>query len=130
MPLPPYGACNLGSLNIARFVLRPFREDAALDLPRLADMAALATRFLDNVIDVSHFPLAAQAAEARATRRLGLGISGLGDALVMLGLRYDSAEALHASGIRNSHLLAIAPAGTISLLAGNISSGIEPIFRG
>jgi ribonucleoside-diphosphate reductase alpha chain len=181
IPLPPYGACDLGSLNLAAFVTSPFNADASLDLKALADSAAWAVRFLDNVIDVSRYPLPAQAATARHTRRIGLGITGLADALVLLGLRYDSEaarmlatdavrtirdaayrasvelarekgtfpgfvrEAFLASGfarrlpdelrdaiarygIRNSHLLAIAPAGTISLLANNISSGIEPIF--
>jgi ribonucleoside-diphosphate reductase alpha chain len=181
IPLPAYGACDLGSLNLAAFVLSPFGTDARLDLQALAAAAELAVRFLDNVIDVSRYPLPAQAAQARLTRRIGLGITGLADALVLLGLRYDSEEAraqaaqvmhtlrdtayrasidlarekgpfpaldrdaflasgfatrlpadirdaIAAHGIRNSHLLAIAPAGTISLLANNCSSGIEPIF--
>jgi len=182
VPLPSYGACNLGSLNLPLFVRRPFAPAAAVDLGALAEAAALAVRFLDDVIDVSGFPLPAQAEEARATRRIGLGITGLADALIMLGRRYDSAEAralasevvrtlAHAAyrasialakergsfpalriaehlrgefvrdlprdilaalsddGIRNSHLVALAPAGTISLLADNVSSGIEPVFR-
>ncbi|KVW95635.1 adenosylcobalamin-dependent ribonucleoside-diphosphate reductase [Thiobacillus denitrificans] len=181
IPLPPYGACDLGSLNLAAFVAAPFTAGAHLDLDALADSAQLAVRFLDNVIDVSRYPLPAQAEQARRTRRVGLGITGLADALVLLGLNYDSEAArtlatramqtirdaaYHASialarekgtfpdldceaflasgfarrlpanirdaiathGIRNSHLLAIAPAGTISLLANNCSSGIEPIF--
>jgi ribonucleoside-diphosphate reductase alpha chain len=181
IPLPPYGACDLGSLNLAAFVASPFTAEAHLDLDALADSAQLALRFLDNVIDVSRYPLPAQAEQARRTRRIGLGITGLGDALVLLGLRYDSEaartlaaramhtvrdaayhasialtrekgafpaldrkaflasgfasrlpdtirEAIAAHGIRNSHLLAIAPAGTISLLANNCSSGIEPVF--
>lgn len=181
IPLPPYGACDLGSLNLAAFVASPFAADARLDLDALADSAQLAVRFLDNVIDVSRYPLPAQAEQARHTRRIGLGITGLADALVLLGLRYDSEaaralaaramqtirdaayrasielarekgafpgldrgtflssgfcarlpkeirDAIAAHGIRNSHLLAIAPAGTISLLANNLSSGIEPIF--
>ena len=183
IPLPPYGACDLGSLNLTAFVTSPYTADARLDLDALAAAAALAVRFLDNVIDVSRYPLPAQAAQARHTRRIGLGITGLADALVLLGLRYDSEAArtlaahamqavrnaayrasialarekggfprfkrepflasgfvkrlpadiradIAASGIRNSHLLAIAPAGTISLLANNCSSGIEPIFAG
>jgi ribonucleoside-diphosphate reductase alpha chain len=182
LPLPPYGACNLGSLVLPRFVRDPFTPRAAFDFDALATTAALAVRFLDDVIDISHFPLPEQAAEARATRRLGLGVTGLADALLMLGKRYDSEEARQAAaaimrtiahaayrasidlarergpfpaldadrfllspfvaalpehlqllirsdGIRNGHLLAVAPAGTISLLAGNVSSGIEPIFR-
>ncbi len=181
IPLPPFGACDLGSLNLTAFVVSPFAADARLDLAALADAAALAVRFLDNVIDVSRYPLPAQAAQARATRRIGLGLTGLADALVLLGLDYDSdaaralaatamqtlrdaayrasiglarekgaffafdadaflasgfanrlptdiRDAIAAHGIRNSHLLAIAPAGTISLLANNCSSGIEPIF--
>jgi ribonucleoside-diphosphate reductase alpha chain len=181
IPLPPYGACDLGSLNLTAFVASPFAADARLDLDALADSARLAVRFLDDVVDVSRYPLPAQAEQAHRTRRLGLGITGLADALVMLGLDYDSAaartlathtmqtlrdaayrasielarekgafpafsreafldsgfaarlpddirDAIAAHGIRNSHLLAIAPAGTISLLANNLSSGIEPIF--
>src|SRR5512143_2552524 len=181
IPLPPYGACDLGSLNLTAFVVAPFAADARLDLAALADAARLAVRFLDNVIDVSRYPLPAQAREARFKRRIGLGITGLADTLVLLGLRYDSEaarqwaaqamqavrdaayrasvelarekgafpafvrdaflasgfairlpddirDAIAAHGIRNSHLLAIAPAGTISLLANNLSSGIEPIF--
>jgi ribonucleoside-diphosphate reductase alpha chain len=181
-PLPPYGACNLGSLNLTAFVRRPYAAEAALDLAALAEATALAVRFLDDVIDASRFPLPEQDEAARATRRVGLGLTGLADALVMLGLDYagaagralatdaartvahaayrtsiaiarekgpfpafdrerylqapfvrglpaDLQEAIAAHGTRNSHLLAIAPAGSISLLAGNVSSGIEPIFR-
>ena len=181
IPLPPYGACDLGSLNLAAFVASPFATDACLDLDALGAAATLAVRFLDNVIDVSRYPLPAQAEQARRTRRIGLGITGLADALVLLGLRYDSEaaraqaaramqtirdaayrasidlarekgpfsefaaqpflasgfcsrlpggirDAIARHGIRNSHVLAIAPAGTISLLANNCSSGIEPIF--
>jgi ribonucleoside-diphosphate reductase alpha chain len=181
IPLPPYGACDLGSINLAACVISPFAADARLDLDALADTAQRAVRFLDNVVDVSRYPLPAQADQARKTRRIGLGITGLADALVLLGLRYDSVDAralaahamqtlrdaayrasiglarekgpfpdfdraaflasgfasrlpadirdaIAAHGIRNSHLLAIAPAGTISLLANNLSSGIEPIF--
>ena len=181
VPLPAYGACDLGSINLAMAVSAPFSAAAAVDYERLEHLSAVAVRFLDNVIDVSRFPLEKQAAQARRTRRIGLGITGLGDALAMLGLRYDSAtarrvaadimrrirdsayyasiqlaaekgsfpafdaarycespfvrrlpgelrKALRRYGIRNSHILSIAPAGTISLLAGNISSGVEPIF--
>ncbi len=181
IPLPPYGACDLGSLNLAAFVISPYAADARLDLDALADSARMAVRFLDNVIDVSRYPLPAQAEQARRTRRIGLGITGLADALVLLGLGYDSdaaralaadamrtlrdaayrasielagekgafpafdsgaflasgfagrlpqdiRDAIATHGIRNSHLLAIAPAGTISLLANNLSSGIEPVF--
>jgi ribonucleoside-diphosphate reductase alpha chain len=181
IPLPPYGACNLGSINLTAFVHRPYSASAALDYDAIEAHAATATRFLDDVIEVSAFPLRAQADQARGTRRIGLGITGLGDALIMLGRDYDSdagreaaAEVLrvicHSAyrtsaqlarekgafpffdreafldshfldslpqdirdeiarhGIRNSHLTAIAPAGTISLLANNVSSGIEPVF--
>jgi ribonucleoside-diphosphate reductase alpha chain len=181
-PLPPYGACHLGSLNLPAFVCAPFTRAARLDHDALRDAARLAVRFLDDVIEISRFPLFRQRVEALAKRRLGLGITGLADALAMLGLRYDSLPARDAAagvmrtvrdaayeasvelarergpferyqeaqhlerpfirrlpqaiqagirrqGIRNSHLLAVAPAGTISLLAGNVSTGIEPIFR-
>jgi len=181
VPLPPYGACNLGSINLTRLISDPFSPHARLDFTRLAAIASTAVRLLDNVIDVSHFPLPQQQIAVRTARRIGLGITGLADALFMLGLRYGDGAALalasdtmrticHAAyresialarekgrfpafdgerflagpfirglpddirtgilrhGIRNSHLLAIAPTGTISLLAGNISSGIEPIF--
>jgi ribonucleoside-diphosphate reductase alpha chain len=181
IPLPPWGACDLGSLNLTRFVVEPFSPTARLDLDGLGATAAVATRMLDNVYDVSGFPLAAQAETARASRRVGLGVTGLADALAMLSLRYDSEAArelaadamrrikeaayetsiaiarekgafplfdrerylaapfvaalpaqlragIARDGIRNSHLTAIAPAGTISLLAGNVSSGLEPIF--
>lgn len=181
VPLPPYGACCLGSINLTRLVRSPFSPTARLDTDRLAAIAATAARLLDNVISASRFPLPAQEHAARETRRIGLGITGLADAFLMLGLRYgsDASLALAAdimrtirdaayrasiataaergsfpafarepylaapfiaalpadirdgiarSGIRNSHLLAIAPTGTISLLAGNVSSGIEPIF--
>jgi ribonucleoside-diphosphate reductase alpha chain len=181
VPLPPYGACDLGSINLAAAVSSPFTDAAAIDHEYLQRLSGIAVRFLDNVIDVSRFPLEKQAAQARRTRRVGLGITGLGDALAMLGLQYDSEvarklaadvmrsirdsayrasielaaekgpfpafdaarygeapfvkrlpgdlrEALAKHGIRNSHLLSIAPAGTISLLAGNLSSGIEPIY--
>jgi ribonucleoside-diphosphate reductase alpha chain len=183
IPLPPYGACNLGSINLTAFVTRPYSPSAALDFGAIGEHAAVATRFLDNVIEVSAFPLKAQADQARGTRRIGLGVTGLGDALIMLGEDYDSEagretaarvmrhichtayrtsvqlarekgafpffdreafldghflaslpkdirEAIAAHGIRNSHLTAIAPAGTISLLANNVSSGIEPVFAG
>lgn len=181
IPLPSWGACNLGALNLTAFVRESFDETALLDLDALADAAGVATRMLDAVIDLSRFPLPVQAEQARGSRRIGLGITGLADALVMLGLRYDSSAArdqaaaamrtvCHAAyrssvalavekgpfpylvrdaylaapfvrrlpediragiasgGIRNSHLTAIAPTGTISLLANNLSSGIEPVF--
>ena len=181
VPLPPYGACDLGSVNLTRFVRAPFTPEARLDREALAATVATAVRLLDNVIDASRFPLPKQAESAQGTRRIGLGMTGLADTLVMLGLRYgsdaslafaadtmrlichaayrasvaiaqekgsfpyfdkakylqgrfvrslpdDIQDAIAAHGIRNSHLLAIAPTGTISLLAGNVSSGLEPIF--
>jgi ribonucleoside-diphosphate reductase alpha chain len=181
-PLPAYGACNLGSINLAAFVRDPFDAAAALDLEAIAATVHTAVRFLDNVIDISRFPLPQQRAQAQRARRIGLGMTGLADALAMLGLRYDSEAARQVAasamqtireaayrasiglaaergsfptyvadaylerpfiralpeeirrgirdrGIRNSHLTALAPAGSISLLAGNVSSGIEPIFQ-
>jgi len=181
IPLPPYGACDLGSLNLVRFVRAPFAADAHLDFEALRRVTAVAVRLLNDVIDASRFPLAAQREQAQGTRRIGLGITGLADALIMLGLIYGSREAqdlartvmrevCHAAyrtsialarekgrfsffererylesafvrtlpediqtgiaehGLRNSHLLAIAPAGSISMLANNVSSGLEPVF--
>lgn len=181
-PLPPYGACNLGSINLAQFVRAPFEASAALDLQEIGRVTATAVRFLDNVIDLSRFPLPEQRAQAQRSRRIGIGMTGLADALAMLGVRYDGAQArrvaalamqtirdaayrastalaaergpcpayradaylerpfiralpddiragIRRHGVRNSHLTAIAPAGSISLLAGNVSSGIEPIFQ-
>ncbi|WP_299027935.1 adenosylcobalamin-dependent ribonucleoside-diphosphate reductase [uncultured Sulfitobacter sp.] len=180
-PLPPYGACLLGSINMARLVTTPFEETAALDIEALNALVATSVRMMDNVVDVSKFPLEAQQLEAKNKRRIGLGVTGLADALLMLGLRYGSDEAarqtedwLHAiaraaylasvdlakekgafplfdadeylasgtmramdedvrdairtHGIRNALLTSIAPTGTISLYAGNVSSGIEPVF--
>ncbi len=180
-PLPAYGACLLGSMNLTRFITEPFSAQATIDLARLEDRVRTAVRFLDNIVDVSNYPLKAQAHEARSKRRIGLGITGLADALIMCGLRYGSAEALTRAaawmatiqetaylasadlagekgqfplydadkflrrpnvqalspqtrqlvarqGVRNGCLTSIAPTGTISLLAGNVSSGIEPVF--
>ena len=178
--LPAYGACLLGSINLARLVTGPFQPGAELDLDQLSSLTRTAVRMLDNVIDVSRFPLKAQATEARAKRRIGLGVTGLADALVFCGVPYggDRAveltgqwlarikrEAYRASaelaaekgvfplydpailerpnlleldpetrdliarhGLRNGCLTSIAPTGTTSLLAGNVSSGIEPVF--
>ncbi|MGB2196579.1 MAG: adenosylcobalamin-dependent ribonucleoside-diphosphate reductase [Planktomarina sp.] len=180
-PLPPYGACLLGSINMARLVSDPFGEQAALDEAVLSDLVATAVRMMDNVVDASRFPLEAQQREAEAKRRIGLGVTGLADALLMVGLRYGSVEAaaqaeawmhqiarsaylasvelakekgafplfdaegylasgameqmdadvrdaIAENGIRNALLTSIAPTGTISLYAGNVSSGIEPVF--
>jgi ribonucleoside-diphosphate reductase alpha chain len=181
VPLPAYGACDLGSINLVPFVVEPFADGARLDLDGIAELVPTAVRMLDNVIDVSRYPIDAQREQALANRRIGLGFTGLADALAMLGLRYDSTAAraeagrvmrtirdaayrasialarekapfpnfdaarfldapgpaglpgdLHAAvaqyGIRNSHLTAIAPTGTISLLAENVSSGVEPAY--
>ena len=181
IPLPAYGACNLGSINLTRFVDDPFTPHARLDYERIQDTVQHATRFLDNVIDYSEFPLTQQAEQAYGSRRIGLGITGLADSLIMLGLHYahesaqdeaasimetvchtayrssiklaqekgafpffdkdsylqghfvqtlpqDIRDGIQQQGIRNSHLTAIAPTGTISLLANNVSSGIEPVF--
>lgn len=180
-PLPPYGACLLGSINLARLVEAPFTDAARLDMAALDELTRTAVRMMDNVVDASRFPLPQQAAEAQAKRRIGLGVTGLADALVMLGLRYgapgavaqtrewmhaiaraaylasadlarekgpfplfqaepflasgfmaqmdeDVRDAVAAHGIRNALLTSIAPTGTISLYAGNVSSGIEPVF--
>jgi ribonucleoside-diphosphate reductase alpha chain len=180
-PLPPYGACLLGSINLAKLIDRPFTDEARLDEDELARLTRVAVRFLDNVIDISRFPLPAQEAEAKAKRRIGLGVTGLADALIFSRVRYGSAESLKlierwlkivrdeayrtsaalalekgafplfdrdaylarpniealpddiraaiaAHGIRNGLLTSIAPTGTISLFADNVSSGIEPVF--
>lgn len=180
-PLPPYGACLLGSINLARLVKKPFEAEAELDLALLDTLVQRAVRMMDNTIDVSRFPLEQQQHEAQAKRRIGLGITGLADALIMVGARYGSAAsirlietwmkrlqrvayltsvelakekgafplfdkeaylagesireldedvrvAIAQHGIRNALLTSIAPTGTISLFADNISSGLEPVF--
>lgn len=180
-PLPPYGACLLGSINLARLVRDPFSAAAELDLAALSDLTRTAVRMLDSVIEVSRFPLEAQRAEAFAKRRIGLGVTGLADALLMCRTRYGSSDsvalteawlrclrdtayrasvdlarekgafplfdrdaymagetvatlpedirdAIAEHGIRNALLTSIAPTGTISLVAENVSSGIEPVF--
>ncbi|SDE20748.1 ribonucleoside-diphosphate reductase alpha chain [Rhodospira trueperi] len=180
-PLPPYGTCLLGSINLARLVSDPFTDAARLDIETLEDLTATAVRLLDNVIEVSRYPLPEQEHEARSKRRIGLGITGLADALILCGARYgsDAAVALtdrwlavlrraayRASidlarekgpfplfdrdkylqgetiraldedlragiakhGIRNALITSVAPTGTISLFADNVSSGLEPVF--
>ena len=180
-PLPPYGACLLGSINLARLVTDPFTDAAEIDDAALETLVATAVRMMDNVVDASRFPLPEQEEEAQNKRRIGLGVTGLADALLMKGLRYgseeaaaqtedwlhriarasylasvelakekgafplfdaekylasgnmmnmdeDVREAIRTHGIRNALLTSIAPTGTISLYAGNVSSGIEPVF--
>ena len=180
-PLPPYGACLLGSINLAALVTDSFTPQARLDMAELARLVPDAVRLLDNTIDVSRFPLEEQLREARAKRRIGLGITGLADALIQCGVRYGSAEAVSLTetwmrairraaylasadlarekgpfplfdrdaylagesvaeldqetrdaiathGIRNALLTSVAPTGTISIFADNVSSGLEPIF--
>jgi len=180
-PLPPYGACLLGSINLTRLVRQPFTREARLVDSELADLASVAVRMLDNAIDMSGFPLEEQRREAVVKRRIGLGMTGLADALMMCGLRYGSTEAgetaahwahqieraaytasarlaaekgafplfdrdpylagetvqgldddvrelIGEQGIRNALLTSIAPTGTISIVADNVSSGIEPVF--
>ncbi|MEQ9675276.1 MAG: adenosylcobalamin-dependent ribonucleoside-diphosphate reductase, partial [Roseovarius indicus] len=180
-PLPPYGACLLGSVNLARLVREPFENTAHVDEAELDELVATAIRMMDDVVDVSNFPLEQQRQEAQAKRRIGLGVTGLADALLMKGMRYGSEEAAEQTehwmhriaraaylasvelakekgafplfdadaflasgtmqamdedvraavaehGIRNALLTSVAPTGTISLYAGNVSSGIEPVF--
>ena len=180
-PLPPYGACLLGSINLTKLVKQPFERGASIDLKTLGDLTSLAVRMLDNVIDISKFPIDQQRNEAISKRRIGLGITGLADALIMCGVKYGSKEAVNLTktwllvlrdsaykcsidlakekgpfplfnkrrfleshnvkklpkelkdgikgfGIRNALLTSIAPTGTISLLADNTSSGLEPVF--
>jgi len=182
-PLPPYGCCCLGSINLTKYIKHAFSDQAEFDYAGFGKTIDTSVRMLDNVLDVTHWPLEQQQDEARAKRRVGLGFTGLGDALIMLCLKYDTAEArdmatrisefmrdraylasvelarergsfplfnadLYLSGgnfasrlpsevkeqvrrygLRNSHLLSIAPTGTISLaFADNASNGIEPPF--
>jgi ribonucleoside-diphosphate reductase alpha chain len=182
-PLPAYGCCCLGSINLTRFVVDPFGEGASFDFTRFRNVVKVAIRALDNVLDATLWPLPEQQQEAANKRRVGLGFTGLGNTLTMLNLRYDSEPArtmasriseamrdasyessvdlaqekgkfplfdadqylaephcasrlpaelktrIRKHGLRNSHLLSIAPTGTISLaFAGNASGGIEPTF--
>lgn len=184
-PLPPYGACLLGSLNLTKMVNQPFTDNANINWKLIKDTAKTATRMLDAVIDISNFPLEEQAIEARSKRRMGIGVTGLADLLMMLDITYGSAKAqdiaeiimktitiacyeesiqmacekgaceptrhpddrakylesefmmgmpthirqgVKENGIRNALLTSIAPTGTISLYAGNVSSGLEPVF--
>lgn len=180
-PLPPNGACPLTSINLARLVNAPFTPQATFDFAQLKHLAAVAVRMLDNALDVSRYPLAAQKAQAQQKRRIGVGVTGTADAFAMLGVRYGSAKAqsmlgkwmqtlqnaayfasaelaqergsfpayqaeahlqnpniralnsdvqraIAVMGLRNGLVTTIAPTGTTSLFAGNVSSGIEPIF--
>ena len=180
-PLPPYGACLLGSINLAALVEKPFAAEASIATAYIAALVGTAVRMLDNAIDISGYPLPAQEHEARTKRRIGLGVTGLADALIMCGLRYGSPRAIamtdawmqtiqraaylasaeiaaekgafplydadaylagqsvaaldadvkariRAHGIRNALLTSVAPTGTISLFADNVSSGLEPVF--
>src|SRR5271170_462112 len=180
-PLPPYGACLLGSINLASLVERPFTPEAGIDLDRLRRLVPDCVRMMDDVIDISQFPLPQQQEEALQKRRIGLGVTGLADALILCGVRYGSASAISATeewlgvierqaylasaalaaekgpfplfdrdrylagetiagldpdvraeiarhGVRNALLTSVAPTGTISLFADNVSSGIEPVF--
>ncbi len=180
-PLPPNGTCPLASINLAQLVTNPFEADARLDVAQLRHLTAVAVRLLDNTLDVSRFALDAQWQQAQNQRRIGIGVTGVADAIAMLGARYGSAKAVfllgswmqtiqnaaylasaelaqergpfplydatqhlktpavqsldpdvraavETHGLRNGTLTTIAPTGTISMLAGNVSSGIEPIF--
>ncbi|MGE5027676.1 MAG: adenosylcobalamin-dependent ribonucleoside-diphosphate reductase, partial [Betaproteobacteria bacterium] len=98
IPLPYYGACNLGAINLTQFVRLPFAPNAALDLDGIGTTAATAVRLLDNVYDLSLFPLPRQAQTARASRRIGLGLTGLADAMAMLGIRYGSTRSFELAG--------------------------------
>ncbi len=180
-PLPPYGACLLGSVNLARLVDEPFEDTAEIDMAELDRVVRIAVRLMDNVIDISGFPLEVQRQEAQDKRRMGLGVTGLADALIFCKARYGSARAIEltrawmqaiqrsaylastelaaekgsfplfdaepflagenvqgleqdvldaigTNGLRNALLTTVAPTGTISILADNVSSGIEPVF--
>lgn len=182
-PLPPYGCCCLGSINLTRMVEKEFTEQATFNFANFKKLVQVAVRMLDNVLDATAWPLPEQQLEAHNKRRIGLGFTGLGDTLVMLSLRYDTEQArtfaaeisrvmrdesylasvdlaiergafpllnaeqylaaprfasrlpdaiknkIRKHGIRNSHLLSIAPTGTISLaFADNASNGIEPPY--
>ena len=182
-PLPAYGCCCLGSINLTLFVVDPFTPKPRFDFEAFGRVVRPSVRMLDNVLDVTVWPLPQQQAEAQAKRRVGLGFTGLGDTLIMLGLKYDPEAArrmgakiaehlrdesyaasvaigkekgafplfdaqrylasprfasrlpaalkkeIGKHGLRNSHLLSIAPTGTISLaFADNASNGIEPPY--
>lgn len=94
-PLPPYGSCNLGSINLANFVLDAYSTDARMDWDRLGQVVRHATHFLDNVIDANKYPLQQIAEKARRDRRIGLGVMGWAETLVQMGYAYDSEEAVN-----------------------------------
>lgn len=181
-PLPPYGCCDLGPIILTKFVKNPFTKEAYFDIQGFISAVALQVRFLDNVLDNTVWPLPEQEREAQNKRRIGIGFTGLGDAMIMLCIKYNSQkgidfaelvaremrdsayaasvelakekgafplfdadkylasgftsrlpeslrEEIRKHGIRNSHLLSIAPTGTVSLaFADNASNGIEPPF--
>ncbi len=180
-PLPPNGTCPLASINLARLVEHPFTSDARLDMDALRHLTAVAVRMLDNSLDVSSFAVEEQVTEAQSKRRIGIGVTGLADAMIMLGVRYGSQasvalvddwmralsnaaylasaelakergafacydprrhlcqpsiqkldhevqEVIAEYGLRNATLTTIAPTGTTSMLGGNVSSGVEPVF--
>lgn len=184
-PLPSYGCCDLGPIILTRFVRHPFGFGGlpSFDFDAFEQVVATQVRALDNVLDLTFWPLEQQRAEAHAKRRIGVGFTGMGNTLAMLCLRYDREEgrtmaaqiaermrnaayrasvelakekgpfpkfeangylqagtfasrlpkdiqqAIRKHGIRNSHLLSIAPTGTVSLaFADNASNGIEPPF--
>src|SRR5215472_14219966 len=124
-PLPPYGACLLGSINLASLVDTPFTPEARLDLDRLRRLVPDCVRMMDNVIDISQFPLAQQKEEARQKRRIGLGVTGLADALIMCGLRYGSAAAVAAA---ESWLGAIQREAYLASAALAAEKGSFPLF--
>lgn len=182
-PMGPYASCLLGSINLAKLIYNPFLPTVGVNHALLRDTVRVAIRMMDNVIEVGQFPLPAQLEKAKADRQLGLGVTGLADALIMCGLTYGTDEAasftseimqtiavtayetscelaaergafptfnadeflkptrfagrmlpnalkrrIKQEGIRNGLLISIAPTGTISMFAGNVSSGIEPVF--
>lgn len=188
-PLPPYGACLLGSFNLVRYV-RPFTDTQgaddvvhySFDFDQFRADIPVAVRAMDAVVDLALYPMHEQEREAQNKRRMGLGVTGLANAIEAVGFRYGSDEfvemekhilrvlnrtaylasvelarekgpfplfvadryleegtfastldedvrdAIRRHGVRNSHLTSIAPTGTISLCADNVSSGIEPVF--
>lgn len=181
-PLPHYGSAPLASINLTKLIENPFTSAARLNVDLFIELISVGIRFLDNTVTISNYPLAAQKAEAQQKRRIGLGITGLADALAMCGIKYGSEESLgvverwlsifqeasyfasaelaesrgsfpfykqnhfieslhklrlsnniinivEKMGMRNGTLNTIAPTGTSSLLAGNVSSGLEPIFK-